>query len=1261
MIKTILKFILALLPFAASAQQKPFLDDIYSYIENPQMIELNQQPGHVPLLPYASLEKALTRKQAESSGFLSLNGKWKFLYTVNPDGINKEFFKNDFNVKTMTEIEVPGNWQMQGYGEKIFRNINHAFKIDPPHIPRDYNPVGSYRKSFNIPVNWKEKEVFLHFEGAGSAFFVWVNGQEVGYNQGNNEPAEFNVTRYLKSGTNNVSVMVFMYSDGTYNEDQDTWRMAGIHRSVYLMATPKVHIRDYYVTTDLDEKYEDATLQVQAEIQNYGNLAAAGYQLKVSLFDENDQRIVSNLLSQKLSLSQGEKVTVNLSAPVKSPMKWSDEKPNLYYIGFELIDPSGKTIEATADRIGFKKVEIKHQVLYVNGVAVKLNGVNSHMQHPDLGHAMDVETIRKDLFLMKQFNINCVRTSHYPPVKEYLQMADELGIYIVDETGDEAHGSEYISDDPLWTKSYVERVEKMVLRDRSHPCIIFWSAGNETGHGRNICEVIAAGKKLDPSRPGWMYGGNEIDKPGFGNPNKCEDIIGPRYGTPYELKVYFGQSGEEVDPRPSFMDEYLAATGNSLGGLDEYWDVIYRYPRLMGGAIWDWVSPGLREKYISTPDASGKNNTGSLMGIANLVTGRTGKAVQLSGTDSWVELYRDPSLDITGNALTLSLWVKPAKWNGDGTFISKGFYQFGLEQINQTQLEFYVGNREKKSVKANLPPNWTDNWHQLTAIYNGSKLQLFIDGKMAGETDCTLSIENKPFQVNIGRNPEIEGQEWSGHLSNATFDQVAIFNKVVSPSELTNPSEELKKSAQVWLDFDEQKVNGEYFSMGIGGRTYGMIWPDRKPEPELWQVKKSAQPVSVSLIDEEKGEIEIWNRYHFSNVNELDAVWQIQCEGAIVKQGTLTASVAVQQKVSFTIPYQPLEKEEGKEYFLFVSFRQKTDKPWAKKGFEVAWDQVPLAVLPKCKSVKPGGTVLPSVAETDSMLIVSGDKYSYTFNKKVGTLVSINYSGLEMLKRGIELNVWRAPLANDLDSWTNWQCGLNGRVAGMGIGAANSWFALGLDHLATLPDDIKWTQKGNEIVVAIKSHSVAVDVGTTFDNLFIYTISGNGKMNLDHTVTPNGKMPEWLPRVGIQLVLNDSLQNLSWLGRGPFETYPDRKTGAKIGLYNSDVDSQYVPYLIPEENSNKTDVRFAQLQSKAGTGIKVSSEVPFNFSALNYESDNLSRALYPYQLKPFNGITFNLDYALSGVGCTAISVLNKYRVAPTEYRFKLTFEPFLQK
>ncbi|MDP2112928.1 MAG: glycoside hydrolase family 2 TIM barrel-domain containing protein, partial [Bacteroidota bacterium] len=902
------------------------------------------------------------------------------------------------------------------------------------------------------------------------------------------------------------------------------------------------------------------------------------------------------------------------------------------------------------------EVEVRNQVFYVNGSPIKLNGVNSHMQHPDLGHTMDVETIRKDFYLMKQFNINCVRTCHYPPVKEYLELADEIGIYIVDEAGVEAHATEFISNLPEWTKSYVERAEKMVLRDRNHPSIIFWSAGNESGSGFNICEVIAAGKRLDPSRPDWMYGGNDLDHPGKNNPVKCEDIIGPRYGTPFELKVFFGQSPEEVDPRPSFMDEYLSASGNAMGGLDEYWDVIYEYPRLMGGAIWDFVSPGLRENYISSPDASGNKNDAALMGKTELVAGKFSKAVQLTGTDTWVELYRDPKLDISGKALTVSFWVKPREWNGNGTFQSKGFYQFGIEQINETELEFYVGDRKKTSVKTTLPENWQNNWHLVTGIYNGTQLQLYIDGEKKAEVACTLSIENKPFPINLGRNPEIEAQENPNHYSNAAFDQLAIFDRAVNVQDLLNPTDAMKKSALCWLDFDEQKTGQEFFSMGVGGRTYGNIWPDRTPQPEMWQIKKSAQPVSVKMLEEAKGEVEIWNRMHFTNTSELDAVWQLQCEGAVVKEGSLQTSVSALSKVKVTIPYLPFVQEVGKEYFLLVSFRQKTDKPWAAKGFELAWDQLPLKIVP-AQAISTVNLPAPEINETRDIITVRGTNFTYSFSKSTGSLTSIIFDGTELLKEGMNLNVWRAPLANDIDQWTNWMSGLT-RTPGMGSGQSNAWFAHGLDKLTTKADRINWTKTSEEIKLVIESHTSNPEKTTAFENRFEFTISGSGKMTLDHTVTPNGKMPEWLPRVGIQMVLNQSLDQVKWYGRGPFETYPDRKTGAKIGMYSGSVAEQYVPYLIPQENGNKTDVRWATLQNTQGVGVKISASEPFSFSAQNVQSDNLSRAWYPFQLKPFDGVTLNLDYALSGVGCTAISVLNKYRVMPSEYQFNLVFEPY---
>ena len=313
-------------------------------------------------------------------------------------------------------------------------------------------------------------------------------------------------------------------------------------------------------------------------------------------------------------------------------------------------------------RIGFKETEIRNQVFYLNGKPVKLNAINSHMQHPDLGHTMNEETIRKDFSLLKQFNINCVRTSHYPPVIKYLDLADEYGIYIVDETGDESHATEYVSELEEWRDMYVERVQKMVLRDRNHPCILFWSAGNESGEGNNICAVIEEGKKLDHTRY-WMYGGNAFAHP-------CEDIIGPRYYTPFEMVTLVGMVPDSIDPRPSFMDEYLSVAGNGGGGLDDYWEMIRAYPRSMGGAIWDFVSPGLREKVIALRDGSANHVQVNVMGRAKLVNGKTGKGIDLNGHDQWVEVYRDKAVEISGNQLTLSMWVYPRSLNSSsGTLI----------------------------------------------------------------------------------------------------------------------------------------------------------------------------------------------------------------------------------------------------------------------------------------------------------------------------------------------------------------------------------------------------------------------------------------------------------------------------------------------------------------------------------------------------------------------------------------------------------------
>jgi beta-galactosidase len=1241
----------------ANSQQTGFQENVYKFLEDPGMFAINQEPGHVPLVPFTGIEEALENKWAESWGYFSLDGQWKFKWSENPDGCPKDFFQQNFNDQMWDSIKVPGNWEMHGYGQAMFRNTVQPFHADPPNIPHDYNPVGSYRKSFQLPSSWKDKQIFLHMEAATSATFVWVNGKEAGFNEGANEPAEYNITRYVKPGINVIAVNVYKYSAGTYLEAQDFWRLAGIFRNVYLLATHDVHIRDFFVTTDLDEDYRDARLTISADIKNYADRPVQDYSVRISLFDKNRKQKGNTITADKIFVSGKESKSTVVSARVINPDKWSAEFPNLYYLIFELLGPDHKVVEVLSNRIGFKKVEVKHQALYVNGAPVKLNGVNSHMQHPETGHAMDVETLHKDMVLMKQFNINCIRTSHYPPNREYLDLADELGMYIVDETGDEAHATEYISESPKWTAAYVDRVRGMVLRDRNHPCIIFWSAGNESGFGDNICKVIQEGKRLDPTRL-FMYGGN-TDDVGWKNEVPCEDIIGPRYATPYELKTRIAEVPESQDARPSFMDEYISVAGNGGGGLDEYWDIINNYPRCIGGALWDWVSPGIREKIIALSDASGNHIHTTIQGGGRLTDGKSGKAVDLSGHDQWVDVYRHPALDITGDQLTLSLWVYPRSWNTDGTYITKGSYQYGLVQNPRDSLRFYIAGNKQVSLSVLIPPNWENNWHHLAGIYNGKNLAIYIDGKCAGTKPGSIRITNKPFPVNIGRNAELVQQEYTGNTSNALFDQVAIFNKAIAIEQLINPSQALKNEALLWLDFDDLQEQGDYFSLGLGARSYGLIFPDREIQPELWQVKKSAQPVHVDLIDPIKGIIKIWNRYQFSNLSDLKTTWYILADDKVIQQGNLKISVGPSQQIETAIPYKKPDILPDTEYRLLVNFTLKESNSWAPQNFEIAWDQMELPWDKSSGDIKVQNAPKVSMAETSSTILVSGLNFTYTFNKTTGRIDSMNYMGRQLLREGPKLNVWRAPLANEQDPWSLRMSQLTFRKQGMGDGPSNTWYSFGLDHLSFKVDHISYVEdKNNTVKIIVEDHAEGSDYRTAFYNHYEYIINGFGEVSINHIITPLGLMPEWIPRMGIQLIINKEFETVKWYGRGPFENYPDRKTGAKIGIYKSTVQDMKEKYLIPQDYGLRTDIRWVRLENSEGYGLDFKGDKLFNFSVQPYETDNLTRASYPYQLQPFDGLTFNLDYATSGVGCTAISVLNQYRVLPQVYKFTVRLIPY---
>lgn len=1238
------------------AQEVAFLSDDW---ENPAVFEKAQNLPHAFHVPFSSKEKALKNDFEKCGNYKLLNGQWKFKWAETPESIPENFWQADFDTKDWDNIEVPSNWQMEGFGHANFRNVALVFESDPPRIPDYYNPTGCYKRKFTIPENWEEKQIMLRFEGINSAAYIWVNGKRVGYNQGAFEPAEFNITPFVQEGENDLALEVLRFSDGSYLENQDMWQLSGIFRDVKLYAQPLTYICDFYITTDLDKDYKDARLIVQTDIKN-SKSDTSKCTLEIDVFDDEMRSILNEgVISEAFTLKTNSAQKIKLSTLVLGPKLWSAEFPNLYTILFELKDENGNTIEAFTKKIGFREVEYRNKILTINGVPVKLNGVNSHMHHPETGQAVPLETLKTDLVLMKQFNINCVRTCHYPPTPEYIDLADELGIYIVDEVGDEAHSNTQLSKDRAWTEQYKDRSRKLVYRDRNHPSVIIWSAGNESGSGFNIAEVIKTGKAIDPSRPAWMYGGNKFY-------NQSEDLVGPRYWIPLDYKnLAEGKILPENDNRSSFMDEYLAATGNSLGGMDEYWELIWKYPRLTGGAIWDWISPGIKTPRWIVEDFSEHKNNGQIMGRQHFAEGKNGWGLELSGHDDWVEFYRDASLDITGNQISIGFWVKPKEIPQPNTFIAKGKYQYGIGMPESNILEFYIHNKKRISVRAKVSADFYDNWHHIAGIYDGKKLQLFLDENKIGETRFTGNISSTPFPLCIGREAETHDQgEFSGRMSSMTIDDVKVFDKAVSISDFYKNTGD----AVLDLDFETDKREGDFYAVGLGGRTYGIVWPDRQIQPEIHQIKKSGQPIQIENIDIENGWIKITNRHHFKNLKELEGIWEMVVNGDAIQRGFFEIDLEPGQSRLDSIPFRMPRIENKSECIITVSFSLKDATNWAAAGHEIAWEQFSVQT-PIYFEEEPQGSGKIVTSETENEITISGDNFRYIFEKTSGILSSLKFKDTEYLESGPEFNVWRAPLANDVDPWGSYMFTSKIFTPGFGRSIDNQLRTLGLRDMTSQLDEIEILKK-SEIQVSIRikafsnsSNPVSFnrtkrDNNSAFERNEIWTIYADGTIELEQEIIPHGTMPEMLQKIGLQFQLPKAFSMAEWFGRGPFENYPDRKTGAKVGLYQSDADRMYVPYIMPQEYGNRSDVRWLKIQNKEGKGLLIKGDELINFSLHKYSTDNLSRAVYSYQLKESANTILNIDYEVSGVGGSAIRQLQKYRVRPGVKKYKLTIKPF---
>lgn len=557
-------------------------------IENPECLGINKQPYHAILMPYATLEQALAGKRLESPFCQLLNGSWKFNWVKHPDERPLDFYKTSFDASDWKDIPVPSCWQVLGYGTPYYKNSGYVIQKDFPRVmsepPKDYtafverNPVGSYRRDFELPADWAGRRVFLSFSGVDSAFFVWINGEKAGYSVNSRNTAEFDVTPFVKPGKNMVAVEVYRFSSGTWLEDQDMWRLSGIFRDVYLWSAPQVHIRDFFALPDLDAQYKDATLTVTAKVKNFGERAAAADKLTATVYDAAG-KAVAQATGEIPALAAEAEAPVSLKLAVANPAKWSAEAPNLYTTVLTL----GNNTEIISARTGFRKVEIKGRVYEINGVPVKLKGANRHEMEPDTGHTVSEARMIRDIEVLKQGNCNHVRTSHYTDDPRWYELCDQYGIYLCAEANVENHGDGTISSRKETESAYVDRNTANVENLKNCPSVVMWSLGNEGGSGSNFVTALKAVKALDLSRPVHYQGFHVGEK----NPADVESHMYAHWTKTEEI------AKDPSFTKPFYLCEYAHSMNNSMGSIGEYNDVFDKYPEVMGGAIWEWQDQGL--------------------------------------------------------------------------------------------------------------------------------------------------------------------------------------------------------------------------------------------------------------------------------------------------------------------------------------------------------------------------------------------------------------------------------------------------------------------------------------------------------------------------------------------------------------------------------------------------------------------------------------------------------------------------------------------
>lgn len=1007
--------------------------------ENQKILQRNRLKSRAYFIPYQDIDTAITFQRELSERIKILNGNWKFHYAPSPYEAPQEFYSEEYDVSTWDEIRVPSNWQMEGYGHPHYTNVIYPFPVDPPRVPSE-NPTGCYRRDFYLDEDLQDKRIILRFEGVDSAFHVWINGKEVGYSQGSRLPSEFDITSVVRPGKNTIAIKVYQWSDGSYLEDQDMWWLSGIFRDVYLIIRPDVYIRDFFVITDLDERYESGNLKVKVDLINSGKDKTENYNLSISLLDDN-LNLVGNKDIRDITLNREEERTFEVEIPVDKPRKWSAEDPYLYSLIITLKE-NENTIEVVPNKVGFRKVELKDGVFLVNGVPIKLKGVNRHEHHPDFGRAVPIEWAEQSIIVMKRHNINAVRTSHYPDDPRFYDLCDKYGIYLIDETDLECHGFAFtgdinrLSNDPEWQEAYIDRIERTVHRDKNHPCVIFWSLGNESGFGINHEAMAEWCRKNDPTRLVHYEQDREA---------KVTDVVSTMYTSVEKLE----ELGKMIDmKKPHILCEYAHAMGNGPGNLKEYWELFYRYRRLQGGCIWEWMDHGIRRR---TP----------------------------------------------------------------------------------------------------------------------------------------------------------EGKEYFAYGG----------------------------------DFGDEPNDGNFV-------IDGLVFPDHTPSPGLIEYKKVIEPVKVEEVDLKKGEVKIINLYDFISLDHLIMSWNIEVDGKVIEGGEMSIKgILPKNSKVMTIPYSlPNNPEANTDYWLNIYFVLSSNTIWAEKGHTVAWAQFKLPIESRePKTIKTSSMPSLTCRELNNTIEVKGEDFKLLFDKVKGVINSLQYNGIELIKIGPRLNFWRAPIDNDKYAIEDW----------------NKKFIRLLNHRI---DDVSLEVIDKSLIrVKVLSCIAPPVVNWKIDAEYTYNIYGSGDIILEVKGKPQGNLPIVFPRIGLKMGLNKELDQVMWYGRGPGESYIDSKEANPFGVYKKNVDELYTPYVRPQENGNRTDVKWVSITDRRGIGLIFVGIPTINFSAHRFEPEDFERAKHTCDLVPRDYIVMNIDYKHNGLGSASCgpAPLEKYLLFPEQFEFSVRIRPFI--